>query len=47
MYKLKFIDSFRFMQKALSDFVDNLSEIYNKEELKNTIITSETDKKIS
>ena len=30
-YKLKFIDSFRFMQTSLSKLVDNLSEIYNKE----------------
>ena len=26
-YKLKFIDSYRFMQSKLSDLVDNLSEI--------------------
>ena len=26
-YKLKFIDSFRFMNRSLSDLVDNLSEI--------------------
>ena len=30
-YKLKFIDSFRFLNKSLSDLVDNLSEI-NKQE---------------
>ena len=30
-YKLKFIDSYRFMQSKLSDLVDNLSEIYKKE----------------
>ena len=30
-YILKFIDSFRFMSSTLSDLVDNLSEIYNKE----------------
>ena len=30
-YKLKFIDSFRFMQTSLSSLVDNLSEIYSKE----------------
>ena len=30
-YKLKFIDSYRFMQSKLSDLVDNLSEI-NKNE---------------
>ena len=29
-YKLKFIDSFRFMSTSLSSLVDNLSEIYNK-----------------
>ena len=32
-YKLKFIDSFRFMPTSLSNLVDNLSEI-NKEECK-------------
>ena len=30
-YKLKFIDSFRFLSTSLSKFVDNLSEIYKKE----------------
>ena len=30
-YKLKFIDSSRFMQSSLSNLVDNLSEIKNKE----------------
>ena len=30
-YKLKFIDSCRFMQSSLSNLVDNLSEIINKE----------------
>ena len=30
-YKLKFIDSVRFMSSKLSDLVDNLSEIYKKE----------------
>ena len=30
-YKLKFIDSFRFMSSKLSDLVDNISTIYNKE----------------
>ena len=30
-YKLKFIDSFRFMPTSLSNLVDNLSEIYKKE----------------
>ena len=28
-YKLKFVDSYRFMQSKLSDLVDNLSGIYN------------------
>ena len=31
IYKLKFIDSFRFMSASLSSLVDNLSEIYSKE----------------
>ena len=30
-YKLKFIDSFRFMSTSLSSLTDNLSEIYKKE----------------
>ena len=30
-YKLKFIDSFRFMSISLSRTVDNLSEIYKKD----------------
>ena len=30
-YRLKFIDSFRFMSTSLSSFADNLSEIYKKE----------------
>ena len=30
-YKLKFIDSYRFMQDSLSNLVDNLSGIDNKE----------------
>ena len=30
-YKLKFIDSYRFMQSKLLDLVDNLSGIFNKE----------------
>ena len=29
-YRLKFIDSYRFMQDSLSNLVDNLSEINNK-----------------
>ena len=31
MHKLKFIDSYRFIQDSLSNLVDNLSEINNKE----------------
>ena len=30
-YKLKFIDSYRFMQSSLSSLTDKLSEIYNKD----------------
>ena len=30
-YKLKFIDNDRFMQSKLSDLVDNLSGVYDKE----------------
>ena len=30
-YKLKFIDSYRFMQSKLSELVDNLSEIKKNE----------------
>ena len=30
-YRLKFIDSFRFIQSKLSDLIDNLSEVYKKE----------------
>ena len=30
-YKLKFIDSYRFMQSKLSDLIDNVSGINNKE----------------
>ena len=30
-YKLKFIDSYRFMSTSLSNLVDNLSGVYNKE----------------
>ena len=29
-YKLKFIDSYRFMQTSLSSLVDNLSGVYDK-----------------
>ena len=31
-YKLKFIDSYRFMQSSLSDLVDNTSEIFKSQE---------------
>ena len=37
IYKLKFIDSFRFMSTSLSSLVDNLSEI-NKKESVNELI---------
>ena len=30
-YKLKFIDSYRFMSTSLSNLVDNLSGVYDKE----------------
>ena len=30
-YKLKFIDSYRFMPTSLSNLVDNLSRVYGKE----------------
>ena len=30
-YKLKFIDSCKFMSTSLSNLVDNLSEVYDKE----------------
>ena len=36
MNKLKFIDSYRFIQDSLSNLVDNLSEINNKEPKDNT-----------
>ena len=38
-YRIKFIDSYRFMQDSLSNLVDNLSEINNKE-LDNTRSTN-------
>ena len=31
IYKLKFIDSYRFMQTLLSNLVDNLSGVFDKE----------------
>ena len=31
IYKLKFIDSYRFMSTSLSNFADNLSGVYAKE----------------
>ena len=31
IYKLKFIDSYRFMSTSLSNLVDNLSGVYDKE----------------
>ena len=34
MYRLKFINSYRFIQNSLSNLVDNLSEINNKKNLK-------------
>ena len=36
-YKLKFIDSFRFMSASLSSLVDNLSEINKKESINESI----------
>ena len=30
-YKIKFIDSFRFMSNKLSDLINNLSKIYSKD----------------
>ena len=36
-YKLKFIDSFRFIQDSLSNLVDNTSEIFNSKECKSCI----------
>ena len=37
IYKLKFIDSFRFMSASLSSLVDNLTEISKKESRKELI----------
>ena len=36
-YKLKFIDSFRFMSDSLSNLVDNTSEIFNSKECRSCI----------
>ena len=36
-YKLKFIDSFRFMSTSLSELVDNTSDIFKSEECKSCI----------
>ena len=36
-YKLKFIDSFRFVSDSLSNLVDNTSEIFKSEECKSCI----------
>ena len=36
-YKLKFIDSFRFMATSLSELVDNTSRIFNSIECKSYI----------
>ena len=36
-YKLKFIDSYRFMQNSLSELVDHKSEIFNSIECKSCI----------
>ena len=36
-YKLKFIDSFRFMSNSLSELVDNTSGILKSEECKSCI----------
>ena len=36
-YKLKFIDSYRFMQNSLSELVDYTSEIFNSKECKSCI----------
>ena len=42
-YRLKFIDSYRFMQDSLSNLVDNLSEINNKEPKNKSSMRSMTD----
>ena len=34
IHKLKFIDSYGFMQSKLSDLIDNLSKMQNKKECK-------------
>ena len=39
VFKLKFIDSYRFMQSSLSGHVDNLSEINNKNRQLNLLTT--------
>ena len=36
-YKLKFIDSFRFMSDSLSNLVDNTSEVFNSKECNSCI----------
>ena len=36
-YRLKFIDSFRFMSDSLSNLADNTSEIFNSKERKSCI----------
>ena len=41
IYKLKFIDSYRFMSTSLSSLVDNLSEINNKKCMERKKIRSE------
>ena len=44
-YKVMFIDSFRFMQTSLSKLVNNLSEIYSKENLNQYMILLDLKKK--